>query len=173
MIARRSLIKGLVALVAAPAIVKVASLMPVNAALQPGGISMRVLTEYVPGEAAVQLDVLYGSLKLGNVVTWEAVDRGPLRQFVVIEADGTGTLPKGTQEIVDRWHQSVYDDIVAKSELQADLLWASGEQWGANGLRYNKARRTLEPVPAIPDPLALAAAAVDRGPCNSEDACNA
>lgn len=33
---RRTLITGLVALVAAPAIVKVASLMPVNAALQPG-----------------------------------------------------------------------------------------------------------------------------------------
>lgn len=39
MIARRSLIKGLVALVAAPAIMKVASLMPVNAALQPTTMS--------------------------------------------------------------------------------------------------------------------------------------
>ncbi len=35
MIARRSILTGLVALVAAPAIVKVSSLMPVNAALQP------------------------------------------------------------------------------------------------------------------------------------------
>lgn len=34
-VGRRSILKGLIALVAAPAIVKVSSLMPVNAALQP------------------------------------------------------------------------------------------------------------------------------------------
>lgn len=61
---RRTLITGLVALVAAPAIVKVASLMPVNAALQPGDVSMRLLASYDPGLGSTQSYVIYSSKQL-------------------------------------------------------------------------------------------------------------
>lgn len=83
---RRSLITGLVALVAAPAIVKVASLMPVNAALQPGNDLLtlnqitrgavrlfmdsneflREITEYEPGNGPDRLDVLYGRKQMSG-----------------------------------------------------------------------------------------------------------
>lgn len=63
---RRGFLGGIIASIAAPAIVKPFNLMPV--------VSMRALTDYVPGEIA-QLDVLYGSRQLLTIsqITREAV----------------------------------------------------------------------------------------------------
>lgn len=60
---RRGFITGLASLVAAPAIVRVSSLMPVKALIDPyANISMRMLTNYVPGPTS-SMDVLYGMMQ--------------------------------------------------------------------------------------------------------------
>lgn len=58
---RRGFITGLAALIAAPAVVKAASLMPVRAI-----IPINRLPEYI-GPLTAQLDVAYGVLKVGDV----------------------------------------------------------------------------------------------------------
>jgi hypothetical protein len=60
-IVRRKFLTGLVALVAAPAIVRISSIMPVKAFVA-DAISMRTLTEYVPDQLIYRLDILYGCL---------------------------------------------------------------------------------------------------------------
>lgn len=69
---RRGFITGLAALIAAPAIVKAGSLMPVKPVL--------ILPEY-SGPFTAQLDVAHGTLKLGDVVRIKL----PLDFFVVEE----------------------------------------------------------------------------------------
>ena len=59
---RRSLITGLISFVAAPAIVRVDSLMKFP---NPQGISMLLITEYNPADCMVtMIDVLYGRLEI-------------------------------------------------------------------------------------------------------------
>lgn len=76
MIERRSFITGLIALVAAPAIVRAGSLMPVK--------QMIGVMEYEGPTFTPPLHVLYGDLKIGDTITfsgWSAVR--DLREFVV------------------------------------------------------------------------------------------
>lgn len=70
---RRSFITGLVALVAAPAIVRAGSLMQVKGTiLRPpyDGVSIRYISDYLTTQNAklLQIDVLYGTLNVGDVV---------------------------------------------------------------------------------------------------------
>lgn len=90
MLQRRAFLGGLLALVSAPAIVRAGSLMPVRQMLL-SPVSMRNLIDYVPGDQVItRLDVLYGSLKLGDVVTWESdAPESLLRQFVVTNIAAT------------------------------------------------------------------------------------
>lgn len=77
MIERRSILKGLVGLVAAPAIIKVAGIMPVKALLQPNRISMRLITNYdVTDQDISRLDVLYGQMRIQmwNDLFWQDVN---------------------------------------------------------------------------------------------------
>lgn len=55
-ITRRTALRGLFA---APAIVAASSLMPLRGLVMPTGISMRLITNYIPGPI-LPLDVLYG-----------------------------------------------------------------------------------------------------------------
>lgn len=129
---RRSVLTGVLALVAAPAIIKVASLMPVNASLQPG----------------VRLDVLYGQLTL-NMITREAVRRFTDSNRFLRE------MNKQLAEDVEFVTGAEWGDTKIGSQLHIRLL---------NDYQYIKERRTLERVPQIPAPLALAAAAVAIAP---------
>lgn len=178
MIARRSIIKGLVALVAAPAIIKVADLMPVNAALQPGNSLLtidqitreavqlfknsneflrKLPEQYRPGEGNATLDVLYGNmgLRVGDVMTLLDGPSGN-RQFVVTATE----------------QDHLHVEYIADKDF-----YAHGEQWSeerdmqryrehyeGSSLRYNKQRRSIDVLPQIPAPLALAAAAVVVAP---------
>lgn len=127
---RRGFIAGALALVAAPAIVRAASLMPVKSyPLCYDDVSMRWVTEYTPDLADIdQLDVLYGKLL-------------PRSEWVTIEADGTGTLPKGTRETVLRRirfprEYTVTDGpaisvqaITDRELYRADYDFVKGAQW--------------------------------------------
>lgn len=164
MIERRSIFKCLVGLVAAPAIIKVSSLMPVNAALQPG-VSM--LASYEPGEAAAALDVLYGSLRLADTITWEAMARGQeLRQFVV--TDGSLSVREVTEEAHDMSGAAI--NARYQAQFAADRAYFEGMQWSQAemqrvSLRYNKERWSIDRVlPQVVGPLALAVAAVAVAP---------
>lgn len=161
---RRSFITGLVALVAAPAIVRAGSLMPVNSGLVPGlslfdlpqynGVSMRYIVDYVPLVPEARMDVLYGQTRafVGGE-QWSSEECRALmeRQAVYNEAFAAGGAKIG--------------DVI-RIRLPNDFVVSDGP--GLTGLeivqgvayRYVKARRTLEPIPQIPDSLALAAAAV-------------
>ena len=58
---RRSIITGLISFVAAPAIVRVESLMKIHKPI----ISMRLITEYNPADCMVtMIDILYGRLEI-------------------------------------------------------------------------------------------------------------
>lgn len=61
---RRQLITGLISFVAAPAIVRASSLMPVKAVK---------LTEYIGNR--IDVDVIYGTLKLGDRITFRDLER--------------------------------------------------------------------------------------------------
>lgn len=133
-LARRSFITGLVALVAAPAIVRAGSLMAVNSGLVPGNTLLTIdqitreavrLFQHCNQELAA-IDVLYGSMTLKP---------GDVRSYVNWEADYA---------------------------FMAGEQWDKDRSTGL--LRYNKQRRSIDVVPKIPDSLALAAAAVAIAP---------
>lgn len=68
MIARRSILTGLVALVAAPAIVKVGQVMAINSGLVPGDVSMRYIENYWAfASEPARVDVLYGRLTVDQI----------------------------------------------------------------------------------------------------------
>lgn len=167
-IERRSIIKGLIALVAAPAIVKVGSLMPVNAALQPGAVSMRLIEEYSPMGAAIdRFDILYA----------QSVRRP---EWVTLEADGTGTLPRGTRETIWTAFDEQFGADGAKIgdvlciRLPADFKVHDGPSLLIQEPVTDMDRRKFWPLrdyeigggvnPLIPAPLAIAAAAVALAP---------
>lgn len=151
---RRSLITGLVALVAAPAIMKVASLMPVNAALQPGNNlltlqqitreavrlfknSNKFIRNYKPGEEA-QLDVLFGPVYV----------RSGWSEFA---ADGAKV---GSQLRIRLPNDYVVSDgpMLSDDQLRRAFWPLRDHEIG------------IEPVPVALGPLTLAAAAVTLAP---------
>src|ERR1700754_3488540 len=87
MIERRSFIAGLIALVAAPAIVRAGSLMPVKQMIEP--LAMVDASNQIGGQLIV--NGINGSLRAGDVITIEGVEAwrrvegglGRLRNFVV------------------------------------------------------------------------------------------
>lgn len=133
-LSRRMFFSGAVALIAAPAIVKVESLMKLapTEVLRPDGISLRMIDDYVVGEDQLvsRLDVLYTHINVRP--EWQvyvpepppftldefserilapmverlqkqvanAVMFGSSTSRMTLEADGTGTLPKGYRELV-------------------------------------------------------------------------
>lgn len=151
---RRSLITGLVALVAAPAIVKVASLMPVNAALQPGN----------------------------NLLTLNQITREAMRRFrdsnrFIRDSEGQyyddRVFYEGEQwdkvwlEAVD--NQDVRSGAEINARYQAAFV-ADGAKIGSQ-LRIRLPNDFIvlnEPVPVALGPLALAAAAVTLAPAMLE-----
>lgn len=88
---RRQLITGLISFIAAPAIVRASSLMPVKAFVLPDHRLM--LADYIDNKA--DIDVAYGTLKLGDIVTFDDQSR----QFVV-----TGNYEGGNLSIYPYGH---------------------------------------------------------------------
>lgn len=76
-VGRRGFIGGLLALVAAPAIVRAGNLMPVKQM-----ISMADIIQYDGPIFTPPLHVMYGTLKLGDVVTFGGTSNGD-RQFLI------------------------------------------------------------------------------------------
>lgn len=125
-ISRRGLIGIFTSALAAPAIVKVESLMKLGKTeiIRAPAVSLRMLDSYAVGDDALvsRLDVLYGSLRvrpewkltlddfsariLAPMVNRmqqqvaDAIIYGQSASWVTLEADGTGTLPAGTRELV-------------------------------------------------------------------------
>lgn len=147
---RRSIITGLVALVAAPAIIKVASVMPINSGLVSDSVSMRLLADYESGVPAARLDVLYGTKN--SLLTTNAITRDAVQLF------------RNSNEFVKNLDRQ-YD-----AEFAANYVFYDGEQWGGRYLAYDKQRRTIVerlPLPTVPvvvAPLALATAALVAAP---------
>lgn len=161
MIERRSILKCLIGAIAAPAIIKVAGIMPVRASLQPAGISMRSLVDYVPGDQDIErLDMLYGfvpdgSIRLGDTITWEGESRGPLRQFVVTATNDA-----------DRMISYASSDSMEVGRLRTETPWITSQTEGGLMFRSISKSEALErwPAPSAIDGLALAAAAVAIAP---------
>lgn len=135
MIARRSVITGLVALVAAPAIVKLSSLMPVNAALQPE----TPMQEYVRRV----LDPM-------------------INEMATHQADAFGYMMSAHADGVSMRRISNYEAY--EPVAQVDVLYGQTFYGIYKGRVVEHTRRTIEPVPAALGPLALAAAAVAVAP---------
>lgn len=169
---RRSFITGLVALVAAPAIVRAGSLMAVNSSLVPVDWShkrlMHELVEYVPGAGeAARLDVLYGRLQMRPEWTANVADPA------VVMEDARRMYSFNSEAERKRFY----------ANWEADYAFVNGEQWPdeqaaalrirlpndwmtSDGLGLHPVTRVYEAgfVPQIPDSLALAAAAVAIAP---------
>lgn len=137
---RRSLIKGLVALVAAPAIVKVGSLMPVNAALQPSNL---LTMEQVTREAV--------RLFASNNRLLQALDRQYTREQAFWDGEQWGAD-----------HAKIGDTIRIRVPNHYIVLEADGTGELARGTRYWVP--TTSPLVPLPDKLALAAAACVAAP---------
>lgn len=148
---RRSILKGLVALVAAPAIVKVASLMPVNAALQPGGPNYLTLQE-ITCEAM--------QLFTNNNAFIKQINDQYEADFAFINGEQWDTLRiRLPQDYV------VTDDIAQRLSVQEPVdPFVYAHLTDADRLVYVKSRRTIEREFQVPAPLALAAAAVAVAP---------
>lgn len=146
---RRSLIKGLSLLVAAPAIVKVASLMPVNSKLvplDPEELIRRVMQPIFDRlEQQVADAVMFGQSY--NIGLLRQIDRQYEEQFRIAGA-----------KIGDTLRIQLPNDFVV-SDGPSMLVPEPTER-----LIYVKSRRTIERQPAIPTPLALATAAVAVAP---------
>lgn len=147
---RRSILTGLVALIAAPAIVRAGSLMPVNSGLVPvnsglmPGISMRELVEYAP-EACGRVDVLYGKLNVRP--EWGGWSNSP--GFIErINAAYDEQFPKDNAKIGDVIRIRLPNDWTVVSNPATKLL----------------SLYEPETMPKVPDSLALAAAAVAVAP---------
>lgn len=155
---RRGFIAGALALVAAPTIVRAASLMPVNSRLQPSPLLtlddwarglLRHLPEYVPGEDTVgSYDVLFGHKQMRPEWSlFTEIDRQYDEQF---GAEGA--------KIGD----------VLRIRLPNDFIVADGPAISLQVVPpqyveyYLGQRRPALPV--IPEPLALAVAAVAVAP---------
>lgn len=83
MIERRSFITGLIALIAAPAIVRVGSLMPIR--------QMIHVVEYEGPIFTPPLHILYGDLKIGDWVTFPSFHSvRDVREFVVTGIANSG-----------------------------------------------------------------------------------
>lgn len=83
MIERRSFLTGLIALVAAPAIVRAGSLMPVK--------QMIGVPEYEGPIFTPSLHVLYGDLKIGDWITFSGFSSvRDVREFVVTGITSSG-----------------------------------------------------------------------------------
>lgn len=166
MIARRSIITGLVALVAAPAIVKVSSLMPVNAALQPNNS----LSEWAQGAGRLFLD------------SNDWMQDTNAHHMVEMNKDGELTMRhvsdyefyKGEQHSVDVLYGSTgqnlsSDDVKSLMERQYDTVFAADGAKIDDRLRIRLPNdyivgKVTPPVPVALGPLALAAAAVAVAP---------
>jgi hypothetical protein len=149
MIERRSLITGLVALVAAPAIVKVGSLMVCS-----------------PTEV----------IRPNTLLTINEITRESVRLFKA--SNRYLTLDDYAQRIVgpmaDRLADQVAQDVLMQREHRSDLVFYDGEAWDHvwvdsiqlqdAQLRYNKERRSIDHVPQIPTALGVAALAVAAAP---------
>jgi hypothetical protein len=121
MTSRRSFITGLGALfLAAPAIVRASSLMPVKALAE--GISLRKITQYnfVEVQPVNRLDVLYGRLH----VRPEWADLVVPSPISLDEYSARILAP-----MIERMQQSVADAIMSKREICADLDFMQGSQW--------------------------------------------
>lgn len=87
MIARRSFITGLIALVAGPAIVRAGSLMPVKQII--------AVPEYEGPIFTPPLHVLYGNLQIGDTITFSSFSTlRRAREFVV-----TGIASSGHRQL--------------------------------------------------------------------------
>lgn len=159
MIERRSVLKVLAGLVAAPGIVKVASLMPVKASLQPTS----------------QVDVLFGSMRLRPEWAMEDLKR----RF-------QESIEWRTKELAEQMADAVFAQGTQWSESNLFLKNIDDqyyEQFGAEGAKVGDTLRIRLPGdftvaqthrldmsiipqmrPVIPDTLALAAAAVAAAP---------
>lgn len=118
-IERRSILKGLVALIAAPAIIKVGSIMPINSGLVPGNSYLAICD-----------------------ITREAV-----------------RLFHNSNEFIKELDEQYKDDRAYYEGMQ----WSQAEM-NAMSLRYNRERRSIDRVPQIVGPLALAAVVVAVAP---------
>lgn len=118
---RRSFLTGLGALIAAPAIVRVASIMPVKA------FDVSMIAPYIGPANPVSIDALYGTLRLGDIITFEGIEAwdrlanksaGRLRQFVVT---ATGPLVEGGiyPPIIDSGR---YRTVVNRSDISAPRI---------------------------------------------------
>lgn len=171
MIERRSILTGLVALVAAPAIIKVGSIMPINSGLVPrklgwrlvgedgylrhfyvgargGGESsaMRGITEYKLGDE-VRLDVLYGS-------TDKSVSSEDVRLLMERQVE--------------------HAERLVRIRLPNDYVVSDGPSLSIqNVTEHWLTFRDPQPEFKIPTPLALAAAAVAVAPAILEKPVNA
>lgn len=84
MIERRSFITGLIALVAAPAIVRAGSLMPVKQMIAE-------IAEYEGPIFTPPLHVLYGDLRIGDTITFSGFSAvRSVREFVVTGIASSG-----------------------------------------------------------------------------------
>ena len=129
---RRGFIAGALALVAAPAIIKVSSLMPVNTRLVPGDDlgALRLINEFrVENEAISRLDVLFGSMQRPewNFAVGHAVNRLTAQNEITREAV---RLFQNSNEFIKK----------IDAEYERDYAFMKG-QWA-----YNKERRSLDRV---------------------------
>jgi hypothetical protein len=118
---RRRLLAGFGALlVAAPAIVRSTSIMPVKALVD--SISLREITQYDVGadQLVTRLDVLYG----GMHVRPEWADLVVPSPISLDEYSARVLAP-----MIARMQQSVADAIMSKQEICADLDFMQGSQW--------------------------------------------
>jgi hypothetical protein len=70
-IQRRNFIAGLGALIAAPAIVRAASLMPVRAL---SNFDWEITVPAIPVKDLAMLYTMHAAYKIGQIVTWDGVD---------------------------------------------------------------------------------------------------
>ena len=154
MIERRTLITGLVALVAAPAIVKAASLMKVAPTER-----LRVTTPYWEYNPLLDKWTQYSNsvaLDQYNVIARSALDQ--LAQHIEREAVLARDFYAGEQ-----WSTEKVGDVV-RIRLPNDYAFKALEFQNPGLLRYNKERRSIDRIPQIPTALGVAALAVAAAP---------
>lgn len=139
MISRRGIVGVLSGLIAAPAIIKVADLMPIKPVRWSG------IPEYVPLRPAVKLDVLYGHLKLGDTLTFAGEDLAR-RQFVVTKVgdDSRLSIDEITREVLRDFENS--NKFLASVDQQYEDALA--------GARVGEALRIRMPVDFVVRPRA-------------------
>lgn len=158
---RRGFLGGALALVAAPAIIKVASLMPVNASLVPNS---GLLTKKQIVREAVRLN---SNRVMHELAQYQPLSEPPVRLDVLY---GKMDAPIGAL-LRDRFNAAA--DMMANEMAEAVMArdFYEGAQWNEeqigtvlrirlpNDFVYNKERRSLDRVAPPIDKLALAVAA--------------